>query len=185
MMPASRSVARHYRSTDFPEVEGLLIEIYKEVYAERLTDPFFSVQSFSERLRSHSYPKSWEAVVGYDGDNAIGYAYGSSLSAGSGWWSSVDQPLDPAFTEETGRRTFALFELMIRRPWRGRGLARWVHDELVDARHEERVSLGVECDHPKVKSLYERWGYQSVGKEQPLPDAPLYYLMWRSTRVQQ
>lgn len=184
-MPTSQFVARRYRSSEFPEVEKLLIEIYGEVYAERLADPFFSVRSFSERLRAHSYPKSWEAVVGYDGDNPIGYAYGSSLSAGSGWWSGVNQPLDPAFTEETGHRTLALFELMIRKPWRGRGLARWVHDELVDVRHEERVSLGVECDHPKVMSLYERWGYRSVGKEQPLPDAPFYYLMWRPTQVQE
>lgn len=177
-------LAKHYTSADFADVQETLIEVYKEVYARRLSDPLFSLLSFSERLGAHSYPKSWEVVIGYDNDEAIGYAYGSALSAGSGWWSSVDQPLDPAFTQETGNRTLALFELMIRSPWRGRGLARWVHDELLEARHEERVSLGVECDHPKVVSLYESWGYRSVGREQPLPDAPFYYLMWRPIRME-
>jgi GNAT superfamily N-acetyltransferase len=175
------SLARHGRE-DFPELRPLLIDIYAEVYKDSLSDPFFSLPRFSERLESHASAPTWGIVIGYDEQQPVGYAYGAALSAGSAWWSGINPPLDPAFPEETGSRTLALFELMVRQPWRGTGTARLIHDELLRTRQEERVSLGVERDHPKVTALYESWGYTSVGEEQPFPDAPVYFLMWRPIR---
>lgn len=177
---AERTLAlKRYRSDDFADVEQTLIDVYAEVYAESLQDTFFSVASFTDRLHSHSSSASWEVVIGYNNDTAVGYAYGASLAGGTGWWSRVDPPLDPAFTAETGSRTLALFEIMVVAAWRGSGTALRIHDELLRQRHEERVSLYVERAHPKVKALYERWGYKSVGTKQPFPDAPHYNLLWR------
>jgi hypothetical protein len=170
---------RHYEARQLGEVRDLLVSIYAEVYADRLADPFFTVERFAERLVTHTAAANWEAVVGYDGDEPVGYAYGATRPATSRAWEGVRPPPDPELARETGDRTFFLFELMMRTPWRKTGTARLVHDELVRRRPEERVSLTVERDHPRVRALYESWGYQHVGSTQPFPDAPLFDLMLR------
>ncbi|SDN66396.1 hypothetical protein [Actinacidiphila guanduensis] len=35
----------------------------------------------------------------------------------------------------------------------------------------------VEESHPKVRATYERWGYRTVGRLHPAPDAPHYQAM--------
>ncbi|WP_405619624.1 hypothetical protein OG292_32445 [Streptomyces sp. NBC_01511] len=62
-----------------PDVRPTLAELYAEVYADRLSDPFFSMERFQERLDGHVSRPGWEAVVGYDNGQAAGYAYGSPL----------------------------------------------------------------------------------------------------------
>ena len=41
------------------------------------------------------------------------------------------------------------------------------------------MTLLVEPNHPKVKALYEKWGYVHIGDQQPFPDAPVYATMLR------
>ncbi|MFE9440982.1 GNAT family N-acetyltransferase [Streptomyces sp. NPDC006602] len=77
-----------------------------------------------------------------------------------------------AFTAETGHRTFALSELMVRAPWRGRGSARRIHDALLASRREQRAALLVHKDHIKVRALYEAWGYETVGEVVPFDGSP-------------
>jgi hypothetical protein len=170
---------RHFGARQLGEVRDLLVSIYAEVYAERLTDPFFTVERFADRLAGHTSAGNWEAVVGYDGDEPVGYAYGATRAAGSRAWQDVQPPPDPALAHETGERTFFLFELMLRTPWRKTGTARLIHEELIRHRPEERVSLCVEHDHPRVRALYESWAYRHVGSTRPFPDAPLFDLMLR------
>lgn len=92
------------------------------------------------------------------------------------------QPLPEAMTAEDGTRTMALFELLVRQPWRKTGTAERIHEELLSGRTEERVTLLVEPTHPKVKTLYESWGYANIGDQQPFPDAPVYATMLRILR---
>jgi len=61
---------------------------------------------------------------------------------------------------------------MVRRPWRGTGAAKAIHDELLSGRDEERVTLLVHKEHGKVRALYERWGYRTVGETVPFEGAP-------------
>lgn len=68
---------RRYGRDDLDNVRPTLTDLYAEVYADRLSDPFFSVERFQERLDGHVSRPGWEAVVGWDGDQAVGYAYGS------------------------------------------------------------------------------------------------------------
>ncbi|WP_411292905.1 GNAT family N-acetyltransferase [Streptomyces sp. CBMA123] len=79
----------------------------------------------------------------------------------------------------TDTRTFALCEVMVRKRWRGTGVARTLHEELLSHRIEDRSHLLVEEDHPKVRVLYERWGYTRMGTMQPYPDSPRYDSMLR------
>jgi hypothetical protein len=45
---------------------------------------------------------------------------------------------------------------------------------LLAHRSEERAALLVERGHPRVRALYERWGYDLFGEILPFADAPLY-----------
>ncbi|MFI6687997.1 GNAT family N-acetyltransferase [Streptomyces sp. NPDC050485] len=169
-----------YGIDQLEQIRPTLVALYAEVYAADIErDPFFSVERFTERLAGHASRPSWEAVVAYDGGEAAGYAYASCLPEKTGWWTHMLQPLTEVETRETGQRTLALFELMVRAPWRSSGLAQRIHEKLLTDRAEERVTLLVDPEHPKVKALYESWGYHDIGGQQPFPDAPIYATMLR------
>ncbi|MGP3928035.1 GNAT family N-acetyltransferase [Streptomyces sp. 8N616] len=180
-MPAAIEL-NHYALDQLPDIRSALVDVYAEVYADQLEDPFFSVERFEERLNGHASRPGWEAVVGYADGQVIGYAYASPLPAESRWWAGMLEPLPEEDTAEDGARTLALFELMVRKPWRGTGNAQLIHEDLLSGRSEERVTLLVEPTHPRVKALYERWGYKHVGDQQPFPDAPVYATMLRHLR---
>ncbi|RKN76310.1 GNAT family N-acetyltransferase [Streptomyces klenkii] len=169
-----------YAADDLPSVRQTLVATYAEVYADQLSNPFFSVERFEERLAGHASRPGWGAVVGYVEGRAVGYAYASPLPPGTRWWAGMLQPLPEADSEEDGKRTLALFELMVRRPWRGTGAAQRIHEELLSGRPEQRVTLLVDPAHAKVKALYERWGYRYIGDQRPFPDAPVYATMLRA-----
>ena len=167
------------RYTHPGEATHLLTDIYRQVYADRLTDSFFSVARFADRLTQHAAGPRWEAVIGYAGPDPVGYAYGAGRPAGTGYWATVTPPPDPAFAAEDGQRTFVLFEFMILPAWRKSGASRAVHDELLAGRDEHRVTLAVEHEHPRVRALYESWGYQFVGQRTPTVDSPVMDILWR------
>ncbi|WP_228976698.1 GNAT family N-acetyltransferase [Streptomyces sp. DH12] len=172
-----------YGTDQLPAIRATLVSLYGEVYEKEIAeDPFFSVERFEQRLQGHASRPGWEAVVAYDGGEAAGYAYAAALPERTGWWSHMLTPLPAEEIQEDGQRTLALFELMVRAPWRKTGLAARIHEELLANRQEERVTLLVEPGHPKVKALYERWGYHHIGDQQPFPDAPIYATMLRLLR---
>jgi len=173
----------HYRRDKLEEIRPTLIGIYAEVYAkEIINDPFLSAERFAERLQGHTAAPNWEAVAGEVDGQVAGYAYGYTLRAGKSWWTALRTPVDDSLTEETGHRTFGLAEIMVKEPWRKTGTAQAIHDELLAARPEERAALLVDPDHPRVRALYERWGYEWFGKVRPFPDAPFYDAMIKSLR---
>ncbi|GAA2338573.1 GNAT family N-acetyltransferase [Streptomyces cuspidosporus] len=173
---------RRYGRADLNAIRQPLTDVYAEVYSARLSDPFFSIERFEERLKGHVSREPWEVVIGWDGDEPVGYAYGSPLPPRSRWWAGMLEPLPEEMTREDGARTMALCELMVRQPWRKTGIAHRIHEELLSGRAEERVTLLVEPTHPKVKALYESWGYENIGDQQPFPDAPVYATMLRILR---
>jgi len=172
---------RRYGVEQLDDIRQTLTDVYAEVYADRLSDPFFSIERFEQRLDGHVSRSGWEVVVGWVVDTPVGYAYGSPLT-GPRWWAGMLTPLPEQETAENGKRTLALFELMVRAPWRKTGTAHRIHEELLAQRPEERVTLLVEPAHPKVKTLYENWGYENVGDQRPFPDSPLYTTMVRQLR---
>lgn len=162
---------------DLGDIRPQLLEVYAEIYADRLSEEFHSVARFDERLGWNTEVPGFAAVVGYLDEAPIGYAYGCTLQDGTRWWNGLRTPVAEGATAETGARTFALSELMVVEKARGTGAARAIHDELLRGRPEERVTLLVERDHPRVRALYEAWGYSWFGEVVPFPDAPLYDAM--------
>lgn len=174
MTPGSVLTVSHYTREHAADVRRQLLDVYAEVYAkEAAEDPFFSLPRFSARLDAHCANSGWSCVIGSVGDTTVGYAYGRPDTAQD--WEGVTDTSADVSSFATG--TFGLCELMVRKAWRGTGIARALHDELVQDRPEARASLLVEETHPRVRATYRRWGYQVVGQLRPTADAPQYTAM--------
>jgi hypothetical protein len=139
------------------------------------------VERYGERLARHASDPGWEAVIGYDGIEPVGYAYVNALTPDDRWWRRMTTTLPKGCTDIS---TLALKEIMLRVPWRGTGTARRIHDELLSDRAEEQVSLLVNplAGEGKVKALYESWGYEAISTQQPSADGPVLTAMLRATR---
>lgn len=162
---------------DLGDIRAQLLDVYAEIYADRIGEEFHSVVRFDERLGWNTQVPGFSAVVGYVENTPVGYAYGCTLQPSTRWWRGLRTPVPEGAATETGSRTFALSELMVTERVRGTGAAKLIHDELLRGRTEERATLLVEQDHPKVRALYEKWGYTWFGEVLPFPDAPLYDAM--------
>jgi hypothetical protein len=173
---ASGIELRHFR--DVEPVWDTLIDIYAEVRADRLHDPHYSVERYAERLARHASEPGWEAVIGYDGDQAVGYAYGNRIEHGDRYWQRITSALPDTLTKTP---TLALKEIMVRVPWRKTGASVGIHDALLSRRPETQVTLMVNplAGDGKVHHLYETWGYRDIGQSQPSPDSPVLTAMVR------
>lgn len=168
----------HHRADTAKElVESVIVKLYVASHSESLSDPFYSVERFVERVRGYLRSPGFELVVGAVGDAPVGLALGYALPPGARWWNGLTTPVDPEFTEEDGRRTFGLNELMVHPSWQARGIGHAIHDELFDHRGELRASLTVDPDNTNARQAYLRWGWRQVGKVQPFPDSPVYDLL--------
>lgn len=147
----------YYTSERLAEIRGIILDVYAEVYADDIaTNPFFSMERFEERLEGHTSAGGWACVIAEVDSEVAGFTYG--------------------FTDRE-RPTFKLCENMLRQKWRGRGISRLMHDELMSHRQEERAELLVRRERPRLRALYESWGYKHAGEKLPFPDSPLYDVM--------
>lgn len=175
-MTADVLTLSYYMREHMPQIHSALMDVYAEVYAkEAAEDPFFAVERFEQRLSGHASGPSWACVTGEIDGEMVGYAYGRLDSARE--WHEVLEPVNSGVREYGAEGTFGLCEIMVRAPWRGKGIARGIHDELMSHRREARASLLVDSERPKVSALYKSWGYGKVGQMQPFPDSPLYDVM--------
>jgi GNAT superfamily N-acetyltransferase len=167
----------HYDRESAAAVVDELVDVYAEVYADRLGDPFYATERFVERLATYRARPGYALVTGRFGGDLLGYAFGVALPADSLWWRGLRCPVPEETTRETGDRTFAVNELMVRVPWRRRGVARQLHDALLGRRPEERATLLVDPANTPARTAYLSWGWSVVGPLQPFPDAPVYDAM--------
>ncbi|MER5376253.1 N-acetyltransferase [Streptomyces sp. NPDC002553] len=174
------------RTSNVAEVRQLILDIHVEVRGEfgLMDRPFYRRDRFDERLTAYSSRPGWEAVIGYDGEEPVGYVFAVPLGENTGWWSAEREPLPSDFVKEDGQRTLALNEILVRRPWRGthgQGTARALHEELLAQRQEQRVTLLVNpvLSDGRLKAVYESWGYKQIGSQQPFDDSPVFATMLR------
>lgn len=142
--------------------------VYADVQAPLLHLPNYCVEAFTERLDRHRTEPGFELVLGYDGEVAVGYAYGNTVDR---YWSRLAKPLPAGFTDTA---VLAVKEIGVRTPWRGTGAARRIHDSLLATRTEDRVALMVNplAGEGRVRRLYEAWGYRAFNTQPATADSP-------------
>lgn len=152
-----------------------LVAVYLDVHADDVGNAFYGEDRFRRQLSGHMAAPGWDAVAAVDGGEMAGFAYGFPLGADSHWWDGLVGEAHEDFAVETGRRTFALSELLVRARWRGQGLASRLHEELLSRRAEERATLLVRPDNTTAQAIYARWGWQKAANVRPgWEGAPLY-----------
>ncbi|WP_319726203.1 GNAT family N-acetyltransferase [Streptomyces sp. MB09-01] len=168
---------------DFDEVVRQLdavVPVYGEVYAEAPYDegPQDAVD-FLTRARRQAARDGFRLVLARASGEIAGFSYGFWLPADTGWWSAVRAPLGDAFVEETGRRTFNLAELAVRRGWRRQGIAAELHRRLIAGLEAERIALTMrpEPEAAPAQAAYGAWGYRNVGRAQYGDASPAYDVM--------
>lgn len=159
---------RTYATEDLPSIRQMLIDVHADAFADRMDVEFH--RRFPWFVDQWGGREDFHCVVGYDGDEPIGYAYGAPAIEGREWW----RPFVPAPAHAA---TFHLSELMVRPKWRKQGNSELLHRALLDGRPEAMVALSVDTETPGVQALYEVWGYRKVGESRPFADSPLYALM--------
>ncbi|MEU8943467.1 GNAT family N-acetyltransferase [Streptomyces goshikiensis] len=170
-----------------PLIREDVLDIHVEVrhHDFGLNTEFNSRDRFNERLTTYSSRPGWSAVMAYDDGDPVGFCFGVTLGPDTAWWSSMQSPLPAGFTDEDGKRTVALNEIVVRKPWRGSGVAWQLHEAWLAQRQEERVTLLVNpaAGDGAVQAVYEAWGYTTIGTQQPFPDSPVYASMIRPVRA--
>ncbi|MFI2077561.1 GNAT family N-acetyltransferase [Streptomyces triculaminicus] len=173
------------RTSDVEAVRQTILDVHAEVRADfgLMSKPFNHVARFDERLTAYAQRSGWQAVIARTAvGEPAGFCFGTPLAPDSAWWAAMNPPLDEDYTLETGTRTLAFQEICVRKPWRGRGIARRLHDELLADHTEERVTLLVDptVGDGRVQAVYESWGYEQIGQQKPFDDSPTFAVMMRS-----
>ncbi len=154
--------------------------VYRDAYAAAIAsaDPFDSPESFMERFDAYTASdRGLDLVMAYHAstEEPIGQTWGWPLGPETAWWRGLISEPEPGFTVETGHRTFALSEIMVRQEWTGHGIAHALHDDLLKGRTEQRATLLVEADNHTAYRAYSAWGWEKVGQLRPAwPEAPLF-----------
>ncbi|MFE2999764.1 GNAT family N-acetyltransferase [Nocardia sp. NPDC059246] len=168
-----------YSAAGARDIRHVVEAIYRSAYADAIEagDPFEAPDSFMHRFDAYTDPQAgrFELVVGRIDGEPVGQTWGWPLTAQSRWWTNLrlDTGDRAAFVAENGMRTFALSEIMVCKPFTGRGIARALHDEILRTRPEERATLLVEPDNTRAYQAYINWGWSKVGVLQPSwPNAP-------------
>ncbi|MFD7732419.1 GNAT family N-acetyltransferase [Kitasatospora phosalacinea] len=165
-----------------PRARRSLLEAYADVRAPLLHEPNYRVAAFVERLDLHAAGPGFALVLGYDGGTPVGYAYGNTVGPGDPYWRRLAGPLPDGFTDDP---VLAVREIGVRAPWRGTGVARRIHDALLDGRAEGRAALMVNplAGGGKVQRLYEGWGYRPFDSQRASEVSPELVAMIRSGSV--
>lgn len=162
------------------EARDTIVDLFEATHEQ--SDPFYSTPRFLERFEGHSSRDGFELVLAVADETPAGLTYGFTLPARTRWWEGLRTSATQEFIDETGERTLALSELMVRPEWRQQGIARRLHDELLAGRHEQRATLLVRPDNEPARAAYAAWGWTKVGEVQPFADSPVFDALMISLR---
>jgi GNAT superfamily N-acetyltransferase len=105
-------------------------------------------------------------------DGYVGFGYGYPLSADTRWWKGLAEPVSDEFAHETGHRTFAIIDYGVLPDWRGHGIGRAIHDELLGGSDAKRATLSVQPKAEQTQEIYRRWGWRKVSFKEMDPPIP-------------
>jgi GNAT superfamily N-acetyltransferase len=161
-----------------------LRQLYLDAYAE---PPYEwgdeHADLFVERFKVQAKQDGFALVEARQGAELVGVAFGVTLRPTAPWWQNLLESLPTEVTEERPGRTFALVELLVRKPWRRQHVAQKMHELLLTGREEERATLTVLSAAIPAQRAYAKWGWRKVAqKRNPLPGSPVFDVLVRELR---
>ncbi|MFI5537950.1 GNAT family N-acetyltransferase [Nocardia sp. NPDC051900] len=181
---------QRYTAAQARELRDEVETIFRDSYVDAIEsgEEFESPEAFMHRFDAYTDPAragAFELVIARLDGEPCGQAWGWPLTAKTAWWDGLklDEGDQASFTAENGSRTFAFSEIMVRKQFTGKGIARALHDELLEGRPERRATLLVRPDNRRAYDNYRRWGWHRVGTLRPdWPDAPRFDVLMRDLR---
>ena len=149
--------------------------LHAEVYADPPYGRTDDSAQFAGRFRVQRRQPGFVLVAARRGGFLIGWACGMPLRPSTSWWRDLTTPVRAELTAEHQGRTFALTELLVRASWRRQGIARTLHNLVLDGRPEERATLTVLPAALPAQNAFRAWGWRKVARTQePGPSSPVY-----------
>ena len=161
---------------------GLFVDEMAPVYAQVYAEPPYleGPEDVADFLSWLSDREDMRLVLARDGSRLVGFGLAFRLRDGS-WWTRLLDPLPADFdsSESEAGRTLVILELAVDAGYRRRGIARSIHDALLDQPGLDRASLTVrpESEAEPARRAYAKWGWRQVSRKQPWAEAPVYNLM--------
>ncbi|KAB7849917.1 GNAT family N-acetyltransferase [Streptomyces mobaraensis] len=165
--PTSRATA------DLPAVEAMdgpaavrAVDAFRLVYAEAFAEPPYreteaDIALTFDRFHAEAAHPGFRATLARTAaGEPLGMALGTSLGRRSGWWDPYVAPADRP-------RTFCLLELAVRTAHRRHGLARRLHDALLQTTDADRILLTVHLAATPARAAYRSWGYRTIAEVDP------------------
>ncbi|WBB47428.1 GNAT family N-acetyltransferase [Verrucosispora sp. WMMA2044] len=158
-------VLQTYATDEAEKLVDELVSLYLEVHADE--GEFYSEERYLRQLGAHRERNGWQLVTATVNGVLIAYIYGFPLPPQTRWWEGLNGDVPAGFTDEDGRRTFAISELLVRAGWRRKGVARALHDRLLSGRTEQRATLLVRPDNAIARRAYDSWGWRQQARLRP------------------
>jgi ribosomal protein S18 acetylase RimI-like enzyme len=146
------------------------VDAFRLIYAEAFAEPPYNeteddvAAAFRRFPVQARHPTFRATLARCEAGEPVGMAYGFPLGPDTGWWDELTEPVPEDMRREDGHRTFGLMELAVRGPWRGLGIARRLHEMLLDGIGAERVLLNVHPGSKAASAAYRAWGYRKIGE---------------------
>ncbi len=159
------------------EEASVLAEVVSGLYQAVFSLPPFSGDDAEFANQRSYFPvmaerPGFRLTTARAGDEYVGFGYGFLLPADTRWWTGLDDPVGEEFAREDGHRTFALIDYGVLPGWRGRGIGRAVHDELLAGSGARRATLSVQPKAAETLEIYRRWGWRAVSSKTMDPPVP-------------
>jgi GNAT superfamily N-acetyltransferase len=159
--PSADGALTHHSPEEARSLIDQLCDAYADAYGVEPDDE--KTGAFRTRASRQFGRLRFDLVTARFEAQLVGFAFGYTLSEGTGWWDRLEPEPPKGFNTEHGSRTFVLSEIEVRRAWQGKGIGKALHDALLGGRSEERATLAT---GPAADSqpAYFAWGWHKVGR---------------------
>jgi GNAT superfamily N-acetyltransferase len=163
-----------YETFDRQSLPKDVVESMASLYWEDFVDKelrdenpeFYSLERFHERVFEKYSPRpGFRVVICREEDSLVGFSTSSNLVHGSPWWSEVVPQLSKDEATEDGARTLAIYDLMVKKSYRGKKIASQLHSLALENTDVDRVTLLSSKPQQPAHSMWLNWGYEIVGQK--------------------
>ncbi|WP_433824564.1 GNAT family N-acetyltransferase [Actinoplanes sp. CA-015351] len=167
--PINDVTLRHSGGDEALEMREHLLPIYAATRAHLAGNPFYQPANFWSRLAGiHIKSRDFDLVTAWINTTCIGYAFGSPSDADS----TLTAQLTATFPDVGPTSpVYVLREFSVDPAHQRHGHGARIHDELLRGRPERFARLLVRADNEPAKAAYRRWGWVTVGTEQPFENS--------------